>query len=64
MKIKTPPVTYSPTELNEFRKLVVGTESRNQVTRITARLEMGPFIEQVGKEKCDAMFEVLKQEIE
>ena len=64
METKTPPVTYSPTELNEFRKLVEGAESRNQVTRISARLEMNLFVEQVGKEKCDAMFEVLKQEIE
>lgn len=55
---------YTKDELNEFRELVEGGESRDQLRRIRARLDMPKFIERVGREKCDAMFEVLKAEIE
>ncbi len=55
---------YTKDELNEFRKLVEAGESRLQMDRIMSRMEMPKFIERVGKEKCDAMFEVLKKEIE
>ncbi len=56
------PSTYTEADLREFRKLVLMTESRNQMNRSNARIEMPKFIEKHGKEKCDAMFEVLKQE--
>lgn len=55
---------YTEEELNEFRDLVEAAESKNQLERIRSRLDMPKFIERVGREKCDAMFEVLKQEDE
>lgn len=57
-------VNYTEEELNEFRELVELGESCHQMDRINSRLEMPKFIKRVGREKCDAMFEVLKQEIE
>lgn len=57
-------VNYTEEELNELRELVELGESSHQMDRIHSRLDMPKFIERVGKEKCDAMFEVLKQEIE
>jgi TolA-binding protein len=62
--VSAAPVAYSAKELIEFRKLVEGTESRDQMRRINARFDMPAFVERVGKAKCDAMFEVLKEEIE
>lgn len=56
----TPPFTKE--ELDEFRSLVEDGESHSQMRRINSRLEMPDFIKRVGKEKCDAMFEVLKLE--
>lgn len=55
-------VAYTKEELDEFRKLVEMGESWNQMDRISSRLRMPDFIKNVGKEKCDAMFEVLKKE--
>ncbi len=55
--------TYTTEELDEFRRLVVSGESRHQLDRIHARLDMPKFIERVGRDKCDAMFEVLKAEL-
>lgn len=57
-------VIYTEDELDEFRKLVEMGESRCQMDRINSRCDMPKFIERVGREKCDAMFEVLKHEIE
>ena len=53
---------YTKQELNEFRSLIEKTESRDQLTRIEGRLDLQTFICRVGKEKCDAMFEVIKLE--
>jgi hypothetical protein len=53
---------YSKDELDEFRGLVEAGESRQQLERIRSRLEMPKFIQRVGRDKCDAMFEVLKDE--
>ena len=53
---------YTKEELDEFRELVKKAESRYQMERIESRLDMPKFIARVGREKCDAMFEVLKQE--
>jgi len=55
---------YTEEELKEFRRLVQMGESSRQIDRIVSRLEMPRFIEKVGRQKCDAMFEVLKTEIE
>lgn len=55
---------YTKEELDEFRKLVEKSESHDQVSRIRSRLDMPNFIERVGREKCDVMFQVLLKEIE
>lgn len=57
-------VAYTKEELDEFRALVEAGESRNQMDRIRSRLDMPKFIDRVGREKCEAMFEVLKAEYE
>lgn len=57
-------VTYTQAELKQFRRLVELGESLRQMDRIESRLRMPKFIERVGREKCDAMFEVLKAELE
>lgn len=56
------PIEYTQKELKEFRRLVELGESLQQMDRIESRLEMPKFIERVGREKCDAMFEQLKRE--
>lgn len=53
---------YTRKEYHEFRKLVIMAESPRQMDRIKARLEQPKFIERVGKDKCDLMFEELKKE--
>ena len=53
---------FTDAELKEFRDLVEAAESRNQLERIRSRMDMPKFIANAGKEKCDAMFEVLKAE--
>ena len=47
---------WTTDEFKAFEKLVDGTSSRNQVVRISARLDMNTFVAAHGKEKCDAMF--------
>ena len=54
---------FTEEELCEFRHLVEMGESRDQMDRIRSRLEMPNFVNSVGKEKCDAMFEILKKEL-
>lgn len=55
---------FTKEELDEFRNIVEAGESRLQLERIRSRIAMPKFIERVGRDKCDAMFEVLKKEIE
>ena len=54
---------YTNEELDEFRDLVEAGESQDQCERIRSRIDMPKFIDRVGKDKCDAMFEVLKAEV-
>jgi hypothetical protein len=54
---------YTKAELKKFRKLVMMGESPIQMERIKSRLQMPGFVERVGREKCDAMFEILKKGI-
>jgi hypothetical protein len=54
---------YTDEELKEFRRLVQMGESSRQMDRIESRLEIPRFIEKVGRQKCDEMFEVLKAEL-
>ena len=61
--MRTENYTYTAEELDEFRDLVEAGESQNQMERVRSRLDMPKFIERVGREKCEAMFEVLKAEL-
>lgn len=54
---------YTDDEFKEFKRLVQMGESNNQMTRIEGRLQMPRFIEKVGHQKCEAMFEVLTAEM-
>lgn len=47
---------YTKKEYNEFNRLVLLAESHRQ--------KQPEFIERVGREKCDLMFEELKRESE
>lgn len=49
-------ITWTPNELALFDELAAGTESRDQVTRISARMRLSKFISEHGKAKCDAMW--------
>jgi len=55
-------IEYTKEELDEFRRLVELGESIQQMDRINSRLRMPKFIERVGRDKCEEMFEVLKRE--
>jgi len=57
------PKSYTKAQLRIFRRLVEMGESQNQMDRIKSLLEMPLFIAQVGRGKCDLMFEALKKEI-
>lgn len=52
-------VTWTDEELREFDMLVDMVSSRNQLERISGRLAMLKFVDEHGKEKCDAMFAYL-----
>lgn len=56
-------IEYDKSELDEFRRLIELTESHDQMDRIEGRMSMPAFIEKTGRDKCDAMFEVLKKEV-
>jgi hypothetical protein len=53
---------YTDEELDQFREIVEKLESPNQVVRIDGRMDLRPFLEKHGKEKCDEMFKVLEKE--
>lgn len=57
-------IEYTEEELDEFRTLVEQSESPHQMDRIHSRMDMPKFVERVGKEKCEVMFEVLRKELE
>lgn len=52
---------FSKDQFVEFFNLVNKSGSANQIDRIHARLEMPQFIEAVGREKCDEMWELIKR---
>ncbi len=56
-------MAYTKEELDEFRDLVEAGESLRQMERIRSRLDMPKFIERVGRDKCDEMFEELVKEL-
>lgn len=50
---------YTPEEFQQFKTLIRMQESRDQLSRIHARMEMPKFIKKHGQAKCDAMFKKL-----
>lgn len=56
-------MSYTKDQLDRFRELVELGESPRQMDRINSRMEMPEFIELVGRETCEEMFEVLKREL-
>ena len=54
-------VSFTPEDMNEFTQLVILGESHDQMSRITSRLEFPAFIERVGRETCNAMFDILME---
>jgi hypothetical protein len=52
---------YTTAELKQFDRLTNKLSSQDQMARINARVDIKKFIEEHGKEKCDAMFDVLKR---
>lgn len=52
---------YTDADLKKFDRITQKLHSPNQLTRINGRVEIKTFVEEHGKEKCDAMFEVLKR---
>jgi len=52
---------YTPDELLVFDELTALQSSQNQMTRIAARMAVKKFVEEHGKEKCDAMFAELQK---
>ena len=56
-------IEYSQEELKEYDKLISLTELpdvNNAIRRVDARIELMKFIEKQGHEKCDAMWEIVK----
>lgn len=53
--------TWTEDELKTFDRLIDRTSSRDQLTRINARLEMTTFVNEHGRDKCDAMFAELEK---
>lgn len=49
-------ITWTPEELTEFDRITEDWVSRDQMTRISARIGMHSFVEKHGSEKCDAMW--------
>lgn len=54
-------INWTPEELRAFDHLIDLVGSRNQLSRIAGRLKMTAFVNQHGKDKCDAMFAFLQE---
>lgn len=50
---------WTAAELRKFDRLTEATSSLNGHTRVIARLDLKRFVEEIGKERCDAMFAYL-----
>ena len=51
---------WTDAELAEFDEITIGLSSIRQMERISSRLAIKDFEARHGREKCQAMFEVLK----
>lgn len=54
-------ITYTKEELRKFARLVDQVSSRDQMKRIQGRLAQRRFVNEHGKEKCDAMWAELQK---
>jgi hypothetical protein len=55
------PRTFSDKDLRMFDRLTLRLSSPFGHVRINARFDLTNFIDQHGREKCDAMFAVLRK---
>jgi hypothetical protein len=55
------PAEWTKEEIDEFDRLLDLTSSRNQMDRISGRIDLNAFVGRHGKEKCDAMFAYLEK---
>jgi hypothetical protein len=53
--------TWTPEELAEFDRLIDEVSSPNQAIRSSARMRQNRFVNEHGKEKCDAMWAHLQE---
>lgn len=51
---------WTKDEIRQFDRLVDQQESRDQVLRISGRLQLRAFVKLHGQPKCDAMFAQLE----
>lgn len=51
---------YTRALLRKFARLTEKTSSRDQMARISARLDLERFIKEHGKDTCDAMWTEIK----
>ena len=57
-----PKPTFTKQEYSRFVRLVRMSGSHNQMDRITSRLEMPKLVKELGREKCEAMWEVAEND--
>ena len=55
------PKLYDAALLRQFDRLTASLHSNDNLTRITARLDLKVFTERHGKDVCDAMFAELQR---
>lgn len=54
-------IKYTEEEFKEFDRITMSQSSLSNLERIMARLDLSKFVEKHGREKCDAMWEVIKK---
>lgn len=54
-------MAYSKKEMREFDRITWNLSSPDQMTRISARIDIKKFMGEHGKEKCDEMYAALTE---
>lgn len=52
---------FTREQFKNFFRLVNMCGSYDQMQRINGRLDMGPFVKEVGRDKCDLMFALINE---
>jgi hypothetical protein len=52
---------FTREQFGTFFRLVNMCGSNNQMRRINGRLNMGSFVEEAGRDKCDRMFALINE---